>query len=462
MDEPLILDRYRLLERLAVGGSAEVWRARDEQLERDVAVKRLHPHLMPDEASRKRLVAEARAAAGLAHPAIVEIYDVDDTGESPALVMELVDGESLATRIAREGPLPPPEAAAIAADIAEALFHAHQRGVIHRDVKPGNVLLSADGRTRLVDFGIAHSLALASERLTMAGTVIGSLHSMAPEQLVGGPITPRTDLYGLGAVLHESLTGRPPYAESSPVALAEAQRAGPPRMEGIDPALAAAISGCLAFDPEERPLHAGALAEALRAWIAGDPALALALAPTATPVDSSAMTVPRSAVPPVAPDAGLGRMAERLAGWADRRSGHSQRSSRSSWSPWSSPRRLHRVPRQPGGTADEATPTLVPTQPASPTASPEASAEPEWLAGLVEDVREACGDEAAAEAAAEMSTMSRGQARKYARDLDPRVRRGWRLRSRDRLSSARGRARRSRRSRRGSSPRRASDPRPDG
>ena len=301
MDEPLILDRYRLLERLAVGGSAEVWRARDEQLGRDVAVKRLHPHLMPDEASRKRLVAEARAAAGLAHPAIVEIYDVDDTGESPALVMELVDGESLATRIAREGPIPPPEAAAIAADIAEALFHAHQRGVIHRDVKPGNVLISADGRTRLVDFGIAHSLAMASERLTMAGTVIGSLHSMAPEQLVGGPITPRTDLYGLGAVLHESLTGRPPYAESSPVALAEAQRAGPPRMDGIDPALAAAIAGCLAYEPEERPLHAGALAEALRAWIAGDPALALALAPAGAPVDPSAMTVPRSAVPPVAP-----------------------------------------------------------------------------------------------------------------------------------------------------------------
>ena len=161
--------------------------------------------------------------------------------------MELVDGESLATRIAREGPIPPPEAAAIAADIAEALFHAHQRGVIHRDVKPGNVLLSADGRTRLVDFGIAHSLAVASERLTMAGTVIGSLHSMAPEQLAGGPITPRTDLYGLGAVLHESLTGRPPFAESSPVALAEAQRAGPPRMDGIDPALAATIAGCLAL-----------------------------------------------------------------------------------------------------------------------------------------------------------------------------------------------------------------------
>jgi eukaryotic-like serine/threonine-protein kinase len=416
MDEPLILDRYRLLERLAVGGSAEVWRARDEQLGRDVAVKRLHPHLMPDEASRKRLVAEARAAAGLAHPAIVEIYDVDDTGESPALVMELVDGESLATRIAREGPLPPPEAAAIAADIAEALFHAHQRGVIHRDVKPGNVLLSADGRTRLVDFGIAHSLAVASERLTLAGTVIGSLHSMAPEQLVGGPITPRTDLYGLGAVLHESLTGRPPYTESSPVALAEAQRAGPPRMDGIDPALAAAIAGCLAFDPEERPLHAGALAEALRAWIAGDPALALALAPTGAPVDPSAMTVPRSAVPPVAPKPAPGD---------GRPPGHKGRSA--IW-PLAAVLALVVVALvvaaalgpnagDPGGAGADATPTLIPTQTASPSASPEASAEPEWLAGLVQDVREACGDEAAADAAADMSTMSRGQARKYARDL---------------------------------------------
>ena len=277
MAEPLILDRYQLLERLAAGGSAEVWRARDEQLGREVAVKRLHPHLVPDDASRKRLAAEARAAAGLSHPVIVGIYDVDATGESPALVMELVDGESLAARIARTGPLPAPEAAAVAADIAEALFHAHQRGVIHRDVKPGNVLLSHDGRTRLVDFGIAHSLATAAERLTLTGTVIGTLHAMAPEQLSGGPITPRTDLYGLGVVLHEALTGRQPYPATSPVALADAQRAGPPDLAGVEPALAAVIAGCLAFDPNDRPLHAGALAEALRAWLAGDPAPALAL-----------------------------------------------------------------------------------------------------------------------------------------------------------------------------------------
>ena len=416
MDEPLILGRYRLLERLAAGGSAEVWRAQDEQLGRDVAVKRLHPHLLPDEASRKRLVAEARAAAGLSHPVIVEIYDVEATGESPALVMELVDGESLATRIARTGPLPAAEAAAIAADVAEALFHAHQRGVIHRDVKPGNVLLSADGRTRLVDFGIAHSLAAASERLTTAGTVIGTLHSMAPEQLAAGPITPRTDLYGLGAVLHEALTGRPPYAESSQVALADAQRAGPPRMDGIDPALAAAIAGCLAFEPADRPLHAGALAEALRAWLAGDPAPALALAPTAAAVDPSAQTLPRMAVPPVAqpppPATADGRTRDPVG--------------RSAVWPLAAALVLVVVAlvvaaalapnaEEPSGAgADatpttESTPTTEPTPTATPTASPEGSAEPEWLAGLVEDVREACGDEEAEDAAAEMSTMSRAR-----------------------------------------------------
>ena len=420
MDEPLILGRYRLLERLAAGGSAEVWRAQDEQLGRDVAVKRLHPHLLPDEASRKRLVAEARAAAGLSHPVIVEIYDVEATGESPALVMELVDGESLATRIAREGPLAASEAAAIASDIAEALFHAHQRGVIHRDVKPGNVLLSADGRTRLVDFGIAHSLAAASERLTTAGTVIGTLHSMAPEQLAAGPITPRTDLYGLGAVLHESLTGRPPYAESSQVALADAQRAGPPRMDGIDPALAAAIAGCLAFEPADRPLHAGALAEALRLWLAGDPAPALALAPNGAPVDPLRRRCPDPAAPAAVPPRQADEpMAERASPSVDRRSGRWQPHSCSSWSLSSSPRRSHRTPRSRAAPRADATPTTEPTPnpTPTPTASPEGPAEPEWLAGLVEDVREACGDEEAEDAAAEMSAMSRGQARKHAREL---------------------------------------------
>lgn len=297
MEQPLVLGRYRLVERLAAGGSAEVWRAHDEQLDRQVAVKRLHPHLLPDRPSRKRLVAEARAAAGLSHPVIVEVYDVDAEGDAPVLVMECVDGESLSTRIDNDGPLPAPEAAAVTADVADALYHAHQRGVVHRDVKTGNVLLARDGRTRLVDFGIAHSLAESAERLTITGTVIGTLRAMAPEQLSSGPITPRTDLYGLGVVLHEALTGRPPYPAASPVALAEAQRAGPPSLDGVDPALAALVAACLSYRPEDRPLHAGAVGRALRDWIAGDPSAALAMGPTAT---HAAVTPPGLAPPPLA------------------------------------------------------------------------------------------------------------------------------------------------------------------
>ena len=189
------------------------------------------------------------------------------------------------------------------AEVSEALFHAHKRGVVHRDVKPGNILLERDGRARLVDFGIAHSLAETAERLTLTGTVIGTLRYMGPEQLTGEPITPRTDLYGLGTVLHEALTGRAPFPSRTPVGLVEAQRAGPPAMDNVDPALAALTSACLAFDPAGRPLHAGALAEALRAWLAGDPQPALAIAPVPA-ADTQAVTqamgrVDAAAVAPV-------------------------------------------------------------------------------------------------------------------------------------------------------------------
>jgi len=306
MDEQLILDRYRLIERIASGGSAEVWRARDEQLDRLVAVKRLHPHLLPDDLSRQRLAAEARAAASLAHPVIVGIYDVDVDGEWPALVMELVDGEPLSARISREGPLSGRDAAVIGADLADALYHAHRQGVVHRDVKPGNVLLDPNGRARLVDFGIAHSLAETSARLTQAGSVVGTLRAMAPEQLAGGEIGPRTDLYGLGVVLHEALTGAPPYPVTSPLALADAQRAGPPPMPGVDEALATLVRACLTHRVDDRPIHAGAVAAALRAWADGDPAPALALAsPGAASNATTAVTrvAPVPVPPPVEPAA---------------------------------------------------------------------------------------------------------------------------------------------------------------
>lgn len=401
MDEPLILDRYRLIERIAAGGSAEVWRAKDEQLDRPVAVKRLHPHLLPDEASRRRLVAEARAAAALSHPVIVGVYDVDATGESPALVMELVEGESLAARIERDGPLEERAAAALTADVAEALYHAHQRGVIHRDVKPGNVLLAADGRTRLVDFGIAHSLAPSAERLTLAGTVMGTLRAMAPEQLTGGPITPRTDLYGLGVVLHEAVAGHAPYPATSPVALADAQRAGPPAMDGIDPALASVIFACLSYDPTSRPLHAGALAVALRDWLAGDPAAALAMAPRApATVDTAAITQP---LPRVAAPAAAAAAAS---------------------APPPAPARRRRSLAWPiaalavvavvAVAAAAVLPGISPGADAAP-APPSASATPSpaWMAGLVGQIEEACGAESAAQAQADMAVMDEEAAADY-------------------------------------------------
>ena len=404
MDETLILDRYRLIGRLASGGSAEVWRAHDEQLDRPVAVKRLHPHLLPDEASRKRLAAEARAAAGLSHPVVVGVYDVDTTGDWPALVMELVEGESLSARIDRDGPLSPREAAVVTADVAEALYHAHQRGVIHRDVKPGNVLLSTDGRTRLVDFGIAHSLAESAERLTVVGTVIGTLRAMAPEQLAGGPITPRTDLYGLGAVLHEALTGRSPYPTSSPVALAEAQRAGPPPLTGLDLALAAVIAACLAHDPADRPLHAGALAAALRDWLAGDPAAALAMAPppVLSTVDTAAIT---QAVPIVTPPP---------------RATPPRRDRRSAALPIALLAAL-------AGVAVVAAVVMANIGPdaglvdadgsASQAATPSPTPVPEWLSALVLSVEERCGPELAAQAESEMSLLAQEDAESYAGEL---------------------------------------------
>ncbi len=414
MNDQLILDRYRLVERIAVGGSAEVWRAHDEQLDRPVAVKRLHPHLLPDAASRQRLVGEARAAARLGHPAIVGIYDVDAGGESAAIVMELVAGESLAARIDRDGPLPARDAVGITADVADALFHAHQQGVVHRDVKPGNVLLGTDGRTRLVDFGIAHSLAASAERLTMAGTVIGTLRAMAPEQLAGGPITPRTDLYGLGAILHEALTGRPPYDATTPVALADAQRAGPPALAGMDPALASAVAACLAFDPADRPLHAGALAAALRSWLAGDSSAAMALVGGAgvaarAAVDTTAMTqvVPApvvaagsAAAPPAPPPS------RRSRGWG--------------W-PLGALVALAAVVMAVAIMLDNARPDgagdVPTTAPATPTQQATPTASPGWMGELLDQLAEDCGSDVAQAEEPAIASMDRNDARDYVDEL---------------------------------------------
>ena len=310
-DDSLILGRYRLDREIAVGGTARVWRALDAQQDRAVAVKLLHPHLLPDATSRRRLEGEARAAEALSHPAIAAVYDVSGPDDDPALVMELVDGDPLSKILERDGPMAPKAAAALTADVADALYHAHQRGIIHRDVKPANILVERrTGRARLIDFGIAHSLELASHDLTRTGTSLGTPRYMAPEQLAGDPIGPRTDLWGLGAVLYQALSGRVPFDGATPLAIATQQRAGAPPLDA-DPALAAVVALCLSPAIDERPIHAGAVADALRDWIDGDPEPALAMA-SGTTVLATAETqaVPVVARPPAtaSPPAGRRRL----------------------------------------------------------------------------------------------------------------------------------------------------------
>jgi serine/threonine-protein kinase len=268
-----LAERYVLEQRLAHGGSAEVWQARDTVLDRPVAVKVLHRHLLDDATTRARLIQEARAAASLSHPGIVAVYDVAiDEEASAAVVLELVEGESLADRIKREGALPPRAAVRIAAEVAEALAHAHDRGIVHRDVKAANVLLGADGEARLADFGIARVLADEAQRLTDTGTIAGTLRYVAPEQLRGEPAGPPADVYAVGVLLTEMVSGKPPYQVDSPVALAEAQRTPPMAIEGAPPSLSAIIRPTLDPDPDRRPSSAGTLAEDLRNWLETDAA----------------------------------------------------------------------------------------------------------------------------------------------------------------------------------------------
>jgi serine/threonine-protein kinase len=294
-----LAQRYVLEQRLASGGSAEVWRGRDTVLERPVAVKVLHRHLLGDPATRARLIQEARAAASLSHPGIVAVYDVAiDEEASAAVILELVEGESLADRLKREGALPPRAAVRIAAEVAEALAHAHGRGVVHRDVKAANVLLGVNGEARLADFGIARLLEDEAQRLTDTGTIAGTLRYLAPEQLRGEPAGPPADVYAVGVLLTEMVSGQPPYQVSSPVALAEAQRTPPLAIEGAPPSLSAIVRHTLDPDPEGRPSSAGALAAELRSWLEADAAPG---GPDSAPDAPTLPAIPLPGIPPVLP-----------------------------------------------------------------------------------------------------------------------------------------------------------------
>ncbi len=258
-------DRYRLVELLATGGMGEVWRARDEMLERDVAIKALKREYADDETFIARFRAEARHTAGLSHPGIAAVHDYGEDAGTSYLVMELVDGEPLSAMIRREGRLDPMTTLTIVGQAALALHAAHAAGVIHRDMKPGNVLVLPDLTTKITDFGIAW--AAAAVPLTQTGTVLGTAHYLSPEQGTGADVTPASDVYSLGVVAYECLAGRRPFDGDTPVriAMAHVHDDPPPLPDDVPEDVRRLVEQALAKDPTERFTTAAAFGRAVTA-----------------------------------------------------------------------------------------------------------------------------------------------------------------------------------------------------
>ena len=265
--------RYLLEQVLGEGADAVVYRARDLLLARSVAVKILRPERCFDAAIVERFVREARGTARLDHPAIVPVYDYGEVDGVPFLVMQHVAGGDLRGRLAADPPLPMDDALRLAAEVAEALGVAHAAGIVHRDIKPSNILLTPEGHARLADFGIAK--VLQAPALSQTGAVIGTAYYLAPEQAGAGPVTPATDVYALGVVLFEMLTGRRPFEGESFVAVAlQHLREPPPPLSALNPAIPSEIEAvvlrALAKAPAARFPDGAALAAALWPLVTGE------------------------------------------------------------------------------------------------------------------------------------------------------------------------------------------------
>ncbi|MEV4772266.1 serine/threonine-protein kinase [Micromonospora humida] len=283
----LLARRYRLLDRIGAGGMSVIWRARDEVLDRVVAVKVLAPSLAADARFRDMVREEARSAAQLVHPHVTAVHDYGEAlapdGEITSfVVMELLTGEELEHRLS-EGPLPWPEAVEIGAQVAEALAAAHRLGIVHRDITPANVMMTRVG-AKVLDFGIATQAGTPDD--DEDGGTFGTPAYVAPERLDGAPAQPSTDVYSLGVLLYETLTGQPPYpAETWEQLAAAIADERPPSLDGVPglpPVVVDVCLRCLARDPHERPT-AHQVATALRdQLLPGDPQAATMLSPTVT------------------------------------------------------------------------------------------------------------------------------------------------------------------------------------
>ena len=276
----LLVGRYRLGHLLGRGGMAEVYDAYDERLHRVVAVKLLRPDMAADPDVRSRFEVEARSAACLSHPNVVGVFDTGEDSGTPFIVMERLPGETLADRVAA-GPVEQSWLRRAAGDVLGALGAAHAAGLVHRDVKPGNILIGEDGCAKVADFGIAKSVEGVAD-LTGTGLLVGTPAYLAPERLAGRPATEQSDLYALGVVLYEALAGTKPFDGQNAVATANAVMHDDPRpllevRPDVDPVLAAAIERAMAKDPARRPGSAREMARDLR-----DPPPATGPDPTVT------------------------------------------------------------------------------------------------------------------------------------------------------------------------------------
>jgi eukaryotic-like serine/threonine-protein kinase len=294
-DVRVLNGRYEVESRLGEGGMATVFGGTDRVLGRKVAVKVLARQYARDRTSVERFRREAQAAAGLNHPNVVSVFDTGSDDGVHYIVMEHVEGRTLADIIRQEGALPPARAAGIAIDVCRALSSAHEKGMVHRDVKPGNVLLTPDGGVKVADFGIAR--VASGEPLTATGSVLGTASYLSPEQATGGQIDARSDIYSLGCVLYEMLTGQTPFAGDTPVSIAykhvEEQPTAPSLVNrAVPPGMEAVVAKAMAKDPADRYQSTAHMASDIGA-----------AAPAATPAQTEAVpAADRTELLPVSPD----------------------------------------------------------------------------------------------------------------------------------------------------------------